>query len=41
MREETEGEKIMVKLTAEELYQIKNGKIVWGDKVDVGLEAGE
>ncbi len=41
MKEEYDGEKTIVKLTEAEIYQMKNGKIIEGFKVNVGLEINE
>lgn len=44
MKEEYAGKIIIVKivkLTMAEINQMKNGKILEGDKVSVGLEVGE
>ncbi len=41
MKEKYDGEKTLIQLTEKEIIQMKNGKIIRGHKVDVGLETGE
>ncbi len=38
MKEKYEGERVRVILTKEEATQLRNGKIIRGHKVDIGLE---
>lgn len=41
MKEEFDGEKVIVKFTRYEIFQMGLGKIFRGHKVDVGLEVRE